>query len=34
MREHASELGASLVVESLAEGGTRFRARLPLLKEA
>jgi signal transduction histidine kinase len=33
MRERASELGGSLVVEPLAEGGTRVRARLPLPKE-
>jgi signal transduction histidine kinase len=33
MRERASELGGSLVVEPLPEGGTRVRARLPLPKE-
>lgn len=33
MRERASELGGSLVVEPLSEGGTRVRARLPLPKE-
>jgi signal transduction histidine kinase len=33
MRERASELGGSLVVESHPEGGTRIRARLPLPKE-
>jgi signal transduction histidine kinase len=33
MRERASELGGSLVVEPLLEGGTSVRARLPLPKE-
>jgi signal transduction histidine kinase len=33
MRERASELGGSLLVEPLPEGGTRIRARLPLPKE-
>jgi len=33
MRERASELGGTLVVEPLPEGGTRVRARLPLPKE-
>ena len=33
MRERASELGGSLVVEPLSEGGTRVCARLPLPKE-
>ena len=33
MRERTSELGGSLVVEPLAEGGTRVRARLPLPRE-
>jgi signal transduction histidine kinase len=33
MRERASELGGSLLVEPLPEGGTRVRARLPLPKE-
>ena len=33
MRERATELGGSLVVEPLAEGGTRVRARLPLPRE-
>jgi len=33
MRERASELGGSLLVEPLREGGTRVRARLPLPKE-
>jgi signal transduction histidine kinase len=33
MRERASELGGSLVVEPLPEGGTRARARLPLPEE-
>jgi signal transduction histidine kinase len=33
MRERASELGGSLVVEPLPEGGTRVRARLPLPEE-
>ncbi|MDQ3793410.1 MAG: sensor histidine kinase, partial [Actinomycetota bacterium] len=33
MRERATELGGSLVVEPLPEGGTRVRARLPLPKE-
>ena len=33
MRERASELGGSLIVEPLPEGGTRVRARLPLPKE-
>jgi signal transduction histidine kinase len=33
MRERASELGGSLAVEPLPEGGTRVRARLPLPKE-
>jgi signal transduction histidine kinase len=30
MRERASELGGSLLVEALPGGGTRVRARLPL----
>jgi signal transduction histidine kinase len=33
MRERASELGGSLLVEPLPEGGTRVSARLPLAKE-
>ena len=33
MRERAKELGGSLVVETLSEGGTRVRARLPLPEE-
>jgi signal transduction histidine kinase len=33
MRERASELGGSLLVETLPEGGTLVRARLPLPKE-
>jgi signal transduction histidine kinase len=33
MRERASELGGSLLVEPLPEGGTRVCARLPLAKE-
>jgi signal transduction histidine kinase len=33
MRERATELGGSLVVEPLPEGGTSVRARLPLPKE-
>jgi signal transduction histidine kinase len=33
MHERAAELGGSLVVEPLLEGGTRVRARLPLPKE-
>jgi signal transduction histidine kinase len=33
MRERASELGGSLLVEPLPEGGTRVSARLPLTKE-
>ena len=33
MRERASELGGSLVVEPLPEGGTLVCARLPLPKE-
>ena len=33
MRERASELGGSLVVEALPERGTRVRANLPLPKE-
>jgi signal transduction histidine kinase len=33
MRERASELGGSLVVGPLPEGGTRVRATLPLTKE-
>jgi signal transduction histidine kinase len=33
MRERATELGGSLVVEPLPEGGTRVRARLPLPEE-
>ncbi|MGI9122922.1 MAG: histidine kinase [Rubrobacter sp.] len=33
MRERAGELGGSLVVEGLREGGTRVRAGLPLPKE-
>jgi signal transduction histidine kinase len=33
MRERATELGGSLVVEPLPEGGTRVRARLPLPRE-
>jgi signal transduction histidine kinase len=33
MRERASELGGSLLVEPLPEGGTRVCARLPLPKE-
>jgi len=33
MRERAGELGGSLLVEPLTEGGTRVRARLPLPKE-
>ena len=33
MRERASELGGSLVVETPPKGGTRVRARLPLPKE-
>jgi signal transduction histidine kinase len=33
MRERASELGGSLLVEPLPEGGTRVCARLPLSKE-
>ena len=33
MRERATELGGSLVVEPRPEGGTRVRARLPLPKE-
>jgi signal transduction histidine kinase len=33
MRERASELGGSLTVESLPEGGTRVCARLPLPEE-
>jgi len=33
MRERATELGGSLVVEPLPEGGTRVRATLPLPKE-
>jgi two-component system, NarL family, sensor kinase len=33
MRERASELGGSLIVEPLPEGGTLVRAGLPLPKE-
>ncbi len=33
MRERAAELGGSCTVESLATGGTRFSASLPLMKE-
>jgi signal transduction histidine kinase len=33
MRERATELGGSLVVEPLSGGGTRVRVRLPLPKE-
>jgi signal transduction histidine kinase len=33
MRERATELGGSLAVEALPEGGTRVRARLPLPEE-
>jgi two-component system NarL family sensor kinase len=33
MRERASELGGSLFIRPLPEGGTRVRARLPLSKE-
>ena len=33
MRERASELGGSCIVESTPEGGTRVLVRLPLLKE-
>ena len=33
MRERANELGGSLLVEPLPEGGTRVRAKLPLPKE-
>jgi signal transduction histidine kinase len=33
MRERASELGGSCVVESAAEGGTQVLVRLPLAKE-
>ena len=33
MRERASELGGSLLVEAMPEGGTRVRAELPLPKE-
>ncbi len=33
MRERAAELGGSCTVETLATGGTRVSARLPLLKE-
>ncbi len=33
MRERATELGGSLVVEPLPQGGTRVRARLPLPEE-
>jgi two-component system NarL family sensor kinase len=33
MRERASELGGSCIVESAPEGGTRVLVRLPLPKE-
>jgi signal transduction histidine kinase len=33
MRERASELGGSFLVEPLPEGGTLVHARLPLPKE-
>ena len=33
MRERASELGGSCVVESILEGGTQVLVRLPLEKE-
>jgi signal transduction histidine kinase len=34
MRERATELGGTLAVDSLPEGGTRVLARLPLPEEA
>jgi two-component system NarL family sensor kinase len=34
MRERASELGGSCVVERAPEGGTRVLVRLPLPKES
>jgi signal transduction histidine kinase len=34
MRERASELGGSCVIESVPKGGTRVLVRLPLPKEA
>jgi signal transduction histidine kinase len=33
MRERANELGGSLTVETLPEGGTGVRARLPMPEE-